>query len=152
MLCLFYFFKQKTAYEMRISDWSSDVCSSDLMTLADARACHPGLVAMERDEAADRHWLERMGQDCIRYTPHVMLAPPDGIGLDITGATHLFGGERPMVDQALDPFMALGMTVPTACGSSLDAARALARHDSSPVAGEPAAIRASPANERSQFT
>src|SRR3546814_15989124 len=32
---LFFFFKQKTAYEMRISDWSSDVCSSDLTT-------HPG--------------------------------------------------------------------------------------------------------------
>src|SRR3546814_8419056 len=30
MLCSFFFFKQKTAYEMRISDWSSDVCSSDL--------------------------------------------------------------------------------------------------------------------------
>src|SRR3546814_20163235 len=31
LLCLlFFFFKQKTAYEMRISDWSSDVCSSDL--------------------------------------------------------------------------------------------------------------------------
>src|SRR3546814_20467464 len=30
MLGLFFFFKQKTAYEMRISDWSSDVCSSDL--------------------------------------------------------------------------------------------------------------------------
>src|SRR3546814_6442733 len=29
-MCLFFFFKQKTAYEMRISDWSSDVCSSDL--------------------------------------------------------------------------------------------------------------------------
>src|SRR3546814_9261068 len=29
--CLVFFFKQKTAYEMRISDWSSDVCSSDLM-------------------------------------------------------------------------------------------------------------------------
>src|SRR3546814_2762133 len=29
----FFFFKQKTAYEMRISDWSSDVCSSDLVTL-----------------------------------------------------------------------------------------------------------------------
>src|SRR3546814_6242277 len=29
--CFFFFFKQKTAYEMRISDWSSDVCSSDLM-------------------------------------------------------------------------------------------------------------------------
>src|SRR3546814_10839800 len=29
-VCVFFFFKQKTAYEMRISDWSSDVCSSDL--------------------------------------------------------------------------------------------------------------------------
>src|SRR3546814_1173048 len=29
---IFFFFKQKTAYEMRISDWSSDVCSSDLAT------------------------------------------------------------------------------------------------------------------------
>src|SRR3546814_15721147 len=29
-MCVFFFFKQKTAYEMRISDWSSDVCSSDL--------------------------------------------------------------------------------------------------------------------------
>src|SRR3546814_5949001 len=32
MLCVFFFFKQKTAYEMRISDWSSDVCSSDLVS------------------------------------------------------------------------------------------------------------------------
>src|SRR3546814_13027705 len=36
MWLLFFFFKQKTAYEMRISDWSSDVCSSDL------RADFPG--------------------------------------------------------------------------------------------------------------
>src|SRR3546814_6536746 len=35
-MCVFYFFvffKQKTAYEMRISDWSSDVCSSDLLAV-----------------------------------------------------------------------------------------------------------------------
>src|SRR3546814_3108025 len=32
LVLLFFFFKQKTAYEMRISDWSSDVCSSDLGT------------------------------------------------------------------------------------------------------------------------
>src|SRR3546814_7921528 len=31
LFCLCFFFKQKTAYEMRISDWSSDVCSSDLI-------------------------------------------------------------------------------------------------------------------------
>src|SRR3546814_6322709 len=34
MLFHFFFFKQKTAYEMRISDWSSDVCSSDLPRIA----------------------------------------------------------------------------------------------------------------------
>src|SRR3546814_18020944 len=34
MCVFFFFFKQKTAYEMRISDWSSDVCSSDLIRRA----------------------------------------------------------------------------------------------------------------------
>src|SRR3546814_7902080 len=37
---LFFFFKQKTAYEMRISDWSSDVCSSDLDGTAPPRYQH----------------------------------------------------------------------------------------------------------------
>src|SRR3546814_5098800 len=37
----FFFFKQKTAYELRISDWSSDVCSSDLFG---ARPCYRCLV------------------------------------------------------------------------------------------------------------
>src|SRR3546814_5457429 len=41
-MVLFFFFKQKTAYEMRISDWSSDVCSSDLKgaCLSDDHAEH----------------------------------------------------------------------------------------------------------------
>src|SRR3546814_4927536 len=37
---LFFFFKQKTAYEMRISDWSSDVCSSDLDGVGGQRWWH----------------------------------------------------------------------------------------------------------------
>src|SRR3546814_6820566 len=41
----FFFFKQKTAYEMRISDWSSDVCSSDL-------GIERGGLAVQRDDAA----------------------------------------------------------------------------------------------------
>src|SRR3546814_2051702 len=41
---LFFFFKQKTAYEMRISDWSSDVCSSDLF----------GRKVLERQPTIDR--------------------------------------------------------------------------------------------------
>src|SRR3546814_4884628 len=40
---VFFFFKQKTAYEMRISDWSSDVCSSDLLLAASRkRKCGDG--------------------------------------------------------------------------------------------------------------
>src|SRR3546814_1667999 len=38
MCFLFFFFKQKTAYEMRISDWSSDVCSSDLAAIQELMA------------------------------------------------------------------------------------------------------------------
>src|SRR3546814_7811257 len=43
--CYFFFFKQKTAYELRISDWSSDVCSSDLPVVA-LLGCLTGLGAM----------------------------------------------------------------------------------------------------------
>src|SRR3546814_11005215 len=38
---LFFFFKRKTAYQMRISDWGSDVCSSDLRSIADDRLFVP---------------------------------------------------------------------------------------------------------------
>src|SRR3546814_1055721 len=51
---MFFFFKQKTAYEMRISDWSSDVCSSDLtIVLIRAAALH----AWERGRPEDEHSL-----------------------------------------------------------------------------------------------
>src|SRR3546814_11795232 len=50
------FFKQKTAYEMRISDWSSDVCSSDLLLVIAAqqraRTVHDGHMAAELVEDA----------------------------------------------------------------------------------------------------
>src|SRR3546814_3882783 len=51
----FFFFKQKTAYEMRISDWSSDVCSSDLKTsgahiAGNAYDVHPYLLINYNDD------------------------------------------------------------------------------------------------------
>src|SRR3546814_20916288 len=46
-----FFFKQKTAYEMRISDWSSDVCSSDLLTKLDADGVDAAAVAKLLDAA-----------------------------------------------------------------------------------------------------
>src|SRR3546814_10532000 len=47
LVCSFFFFKQKTAYEMRISDWSSDVCSSDLVEGLDHPE-HRGIVFRRR--------------------------------------------------------------------------------------------------------
>src|SRR3546814_14309583 len=55
----FFFFKQKTAYEMRISDWSSDVCSSDLLAQQRAERVLVGRQAFapERHAAAPgRDW------------------------------------------------------------------------------------------------
>src|SRR3546814_6120576 len=59
MSLYFFFFKQKTAYEMRISDWSSDVCSSDLFK-------GHGIIVLHKCTAV-RHALsaERMGVDII---------------------------------------------------------------------------------------
>src|SRR3546814_11449584 len=44
LLVCFFFFKQKTAYDMRISDWSSDVCSSDLLPVLDKNGEVVGIV------------------------------------------------------------------------------------------------------------
>src|SRR3546814_6777874 len=44
---VFFCFKQKTAYEMRISDWSSDVCSSDLLRPYEGKALKDGQVISE---------------------------------------------------------------------------------------------------------
>src|SRR3546814_1061046 len=60
LLCFFFFFKQKTAYEMRISDWSSDVCSSDL----GAGAKLVGTFAYELT-AADCRRIEELAPDIM---------------------------------------------------------------------------------------
>src|SRR3546814_13064542 len=57
IVCDFFFFKQKTAYEMRISDWSSDVCSSDLFDATDFGAFLE-LLPKEQDGLTLRHAVE----------------------------------------------------------------------------------------------
>src|SRR3546814_11984115 len=52
-LLLIFFFKQKTAYEMRISDWSSDVCSSDLIAALLQELRHVNAVALTAGKLDD---------------------------------------------------------------------------------------------------
>src|SRR3546814_2366167 len=68
LLFIFCFFKQKTAYEMRISDWSSDVCSSDLIwngRRITTRRSAPSFAGPERTEppAAQQPQPQRRGPD-----------------------------------------------------------------------------------------
>src|SRR3546814_7640166 len=61
-VCCVYFFKQKTAYEMRISDWSSDVCSSDLASIAG-----PGFINMRLTDATWRAELAAIHVEADDY-------------------------------------------------------------------------------------
>src|SRR3546814_9276498 len=81
---LFFFFKQKTAYEMRISDWSSDVCSSDLsgslqaLDLVNAVFVAPGDVVVVEEPTFTGFMgrLKKCGANCIGV-------PADGAGIRI---------------------------------------------------------------------
>src|SRR3546814_10086468 len=81
----FFFFKQKTAYEMRISDWSSDLCSSDLLArLSDildmAASLHKRLMHdLDIEQACDSHpWLRRHAlQVCSEVLAQCLLDTPD---------------------------------------------------------------------------
>src|SRR3546814_9503137 len=87
--CRFFFFKQKTAYEMRISDWSSDVCSSDLpgqlrhlgsredhrLEVAVPQAGPAPAVATGQHGDPDRSEERRVGKACVstcrsRWSPY----------------------------------------------------------------------------------
>src|SRR3546814_4498612 len=71
----FFFFKQKTAYEMRISDWSSDVCSSDLKAFCVRCASASADVTTRYSRASPRSEERRVGKECVstcrsRWSPY----------------------------------------------------------------------------------
>jgi protein ImuB len=114
------------------------------MALADARARVPELQAVERDEAADRAWLERLADGCIHYTPMVALDASDGLILDVSGCDHLFGGERALAADVEKRMAKLRMAVRLAFAATPKAAHALARYQALPAKDEAAAIRRLP--------
>src|SRR3546814_3096121 len=72
----FFFCKQKTAYEMRISDWSSDVCSSDLRQRAIASHRRPAIVQhLHVGATGVDHRLDR--EEHAGFQDHAGAGPPD---------------------------------------------------------------------------
>src|SRR3546814_20585845 len=87
MFC--FFFKQKTAYEMRISDWSSDVCSSDLLGITrpstSSRRMRQMVRQVERRAAAV--------QNILRHQPRIRHRLADGLMARIPMLAHRPRGE-----------------------------------------------------------
>src|SRR3546814_8406763 len=90
----FFFFKQKTAYEMRISDWSSDVCSSDLWTGKSRWRCRSRRFAAVRGpepesaaipQSALQGSVAFFGHDWAESTVVKRIRAFSGLGLRVVG-------------------------------------------------------------------
>src|SRR3546814_10590738 len=83
LVCLFYWiecFTQQTAYEMRISDWSSDVCSSDLVDVANVGGWRSGLLVYNGTP------LSVVAEDLKRTAGMRVSIAPDATDLSFRGA------------------------------------------------------------------
>ena len=102
------------------------------LALAQARAMHPALHAIEEDAAADAALLEKVADWCLRYTPLVACDAPDGLLLDISGCAHLYGGQHQLAADLGQRLNRAGFAYRIAIAGSIGAAWAAAHF------GEPA--------------
>ena len=117
------------------------------MSLADARARHPNLVAVEAEPREEARLLERLCDWCSRFTPLAALDGRDGLMLDISGVAHLFGadrlsGEEALIEDCRARLAAQGFTVAAGVGGNPRAASALARFSRVKIAPDPLSDKA----------
>ena len=98
------------------------------LSLADARARHPKLVAVEVEPNEEDTLVERIADDCARYTPLVARQGRDALMLDVSGVAHLFGGEEGLIGDMAARFARLGLSLSQGLADYPLAAFALARH------------------------
>jgi protein ImuB len=112
------------------------------LSLADARARHPNLVAVEAQPMEEARLLERLCDWCSRFTPLAALDCADGLMLDISGVAHLFGGEEALIEDCRARLAAQGFTVAAGVGGNPRAAWALARFSRVKIAPDPLSDKA----------
>jgi len=98
------------------------------MMLADARAVCPQIVTAPSDPAGDLAFLERLAVWAQKWGPWSALDQPDGLLVDITAASHLFGGEKRLLGDVETAFARRGLTVRAAIAPTAGAAWALAHY------------------------
>ncbi|UII32195.1 DNA polymerase Y family protein [Fulvivirga ulvae] len=95
--------------------------------LADARAVVPDLeVADDKPELAGK-LLHRLAEWCIRFTPSVAIDLPDGILMDVSGCTHLWGGEQAYLSDIISQLSARGYNVSVAMADTIGVVWGMAR-------------------------
>lgn len=98
------------------------------LSLADARARCPSLRAVNLNSEADEFFLTQLSDSATAFTPSIALDKPNGLVLDLTGCTHLFGGEAKLAQRLEGMLRPEGVTVcRLAVAPTPDMARALAR-------------------------
>lgn len=97
------------------------------MSLADARAMRPDLVAQEINVKADVKLLDEIAAWCERFTPIIVIDPPHGLFLDVSGCTHLFGGAKALVSHVERSVKSQGLTARMALAPTPGAAWAFSR-------------------------
>ncbi|MBB6107806.1 protein ImuB [Mucilaginibacter lappiensis] len=97
------------------------------MAVADARAAVPELLAIDDTPGKATKLLRLLGLWCIRYTPTVAVDLPDGLILDISGCTHLWGGERGYLKEIVLKLRNAGFDARAAIGDTPGAAWAVSR-------------------------
>ena len=107
------------------------------LSLPDARARFPGLIAVEAQLAEEARLLTRLCDWCSRFTPLAALDGRDGLMLDISGISHLFEGEAALIEDCRARLSAQGITVFIGAAGNPRAASALARFSRVKTAPEP---------------
>jgi protein ImuB len=97
------------------------------MAVADARAAVPELHVMDDTPDKAAKLLRLLGLWCIRYTPTVALELPDTLMMDISGCTHLWGGERGYLKEIVLKLRHAGFDARAAIADTPGAAWAVAR-------------------------
>lgn len=100
------------------------------MKAADAKAICPGLEVLDDKAGRARTLLKGLGQWCIRYSPIVMIDDfsTDGLFMDVSGCTHLWGGEGEYLKEIVSRLKGKGYTVRLAIADTPGAAWAIARY------------------------
>jgi protein ImuB len=96
--------------------------------LADAKAILPNLSAQEDQPVVFEKLLLKFGEWFIRYSPVVAIDAPDGIIIDATGCTHLWGNEENYINDITNRLGHLGYTVQTAIAGTIGTAWAVCRY------------------------